>query len=139
MHDQPENSRVDFGNFQLNYDITPSSDFAEIEYIDENYVATLRFTTPGAIVSVVLTVRQLEYWCNYFELSATRGGTYMEALPIMCARKEDMYLYVRAYDDKLVFKSGTMTITIGLADCLNEFASFINEICCKLDEKENRW
>lgn len=129
----------DFGNFQLNYNITPSSDFDDLKFIDENYVATLRFTTPGVSVSVVVTSMQLEIWSSCFELSFDRGGAYMNTLPIMCAIKEDAHLNVRTYDSKLWFRSGAMVISINLADCLKDLANYINEIRLELDEKEGAW
>lgn len=129
----------DFGNFQLNYDITPSSDFDDLEYIDENYVATLRFSAPGTIVSVVVSATQLEVWRDYFELSVADRGVYMKTLPIMCTRKENMYLFVRTYDGKLFFRSGNMSIFIDIADCLKEFTSYLDEIWQQLEEKEGAW
>lgn len=129
----------DFGNFQLSYNFHASSDFTDLEYIDENYVATLRFTTPGVSVSIVVTSIQLETWRDFFELSITRGGVYMQTLPIMRTRKENMYLFVRTYDGKLFFRSGNMSIFIDLADCLKEFTSYLDEIYCKLEEKEAAW
>lgn len=137
MQDQSQPSRVDFGNFQLNYEIAESSSFYDIEYIDENYVATLLFEAPGTSVSVVATDTQLEVWRDYFELSVADRGVYMKTLPIMCTRKENMYLFVRTYDGKLFFSSGTMSISINLADCLKEFASYINNIWLELKEKED--
>lgn len=139
MHDQLKNGCVNFGNFQLNYTINPSSNFVDLEYIDENYVATLRFTTPGVGVSVVATATQLEVWRNYFELSVADRGVYMKTLPIMCTRKENMYLFVRTYDGKLFFRSGNMSIFIDIADCLKEFTSHLDEIYCELDELEDAW
>jgi hypothetical protein len=137
MQDRLQNSRVDFGNFQLSYEIAESSSFYDIEYIDENYVATLLFEAPGTSVSVVATDTQLEVWRDYFELSVADRGVYMKTLPIMCSRKENMYLFVRTYDGKLFFSSGTMSISINLADCLKEFASYINNIWLELKEKED--
>lgn len=137
MQDQPQNNHVDFGNFQLNYEIAESSSFYDIEYIDENYVATLIFEAPGTSVSVVATDTQLEVWRDYFELSVADRGVYMKTLPIMCSRKENMYLFVRTYDGKLFFSSGTISISINLADCLKEFASYINNIWLELKEKED--
>ena len=139
MQDRLQPSRVDFGNFQLNYDITPSSDFTDLEYIDENYVATLLFEAPGTSVSVVATDTQLEVWRDYFELSVADRGVYMKTLPIMRARKEDDYLHVATYKNKLSFRSGAMVISIDLADCLKEFVSYVDEIYCKLEEKEESW
>lgn len=139
MNDQLKNSRVDFGNFQLNYDITPSSDFNDLEYIDENYVAILRFSAPGTSVIVVASAWQLEYWFNCFELSAADGGVYMKTLPIMCTRKEYDGFYVAIYKNKLSFRSGTMSISINLADCLEEFANYVYEIWQQLEEKEESW
>nr|DAV85956.1 MAG TPA: hypothetical protein [Caudoviricetes sp.] len=136
MQDRLQPSRVDFGNFQLSYEISESSSFYDIEYIDENYVATLLFEAPGTSVSVVATDTQLEVWRDYFELSVADRGVYMKTLPIMCPRKENMYLFVRTYDGKLFFSSGTMYISISLADCLKDFASYIDEIYCNLGEKE---
>lgn len=137
MQDQFQTSRGDFGNFQLNYTLNTSSEFAELEYIDENYVATLRFTTSCVSVSVVVTSMQLEVWSSCFELSFDRGGAYMNTLPIMCAIKEDEHLYVRTYDNKLWFRSGAMIISIDISDCLEDFANYINEIWRELYEKED--
>lgn len=139
MQDQLKNNHVDFGNFQLNYTLNPSSNFIDLEYIDENYVATLRFSAPGTSVSVVVSATQLEVWRNYFELSVADRGVYMKTLPIMCTRKENMYLFVRTYDGKLFFRSGNMSIFIDIADCLKEFTSYLNNIYCELDEKEGSW
>ena len=139
MQDQPENSRVDFGNFQLVYELAELSSFDDTEYIDENYVAILRFYDPGASVRVMVTATQLEVWRDYFELSATRGGAYMETLPIMRTRKEDESTLVTTYGNKIFFRSGNMIISINLAGCLKEFVNYINEIWRELDEKENRW
>lgn len=129
----------DFGNFQLGYNFHASSEFTELEYIDENYVATLRFSAPGTSVSVVVSATQLEVWRNYFELSVADRGVYMKTLPIICTRKENMYLFVRTYDGKLFFRSGNMSIFIDIADCLKEFTSYLDEIYCELDEKEESW
>ena len=129
----------DFGNFQLSYNFHASSDFTELEYIDENYVATLRFSAPGTNVSVVVSATQLEVWRDYFELSVADRGVYMKTLPIMCTRKENIYLFVRTYDGKLFFRSGNMSIFIDIADCLKEFTSHLNNIYCELDEKEAAW
>nr|DAY05042.1 MAG TPA: hypothetical protein [Caudoviricetes sp.] len=137
MQDRLQNSRVDFGNFQLNYEIAESSSFYDIEYIDENYVATLLFEAPGTSVSVVATDTQLEVWRDYFELSVADRGVYMKTLPIMCTRKENMYLFVRTYDGKLFFSSGTMVISIDISECLKEFTIYLNEIYCKLNELED--
>ena len=137
MQDQSQPNRGDFGNFQLSYEIAESSSFYDIEYIDENYVATLLFEAPGTSVSVVATDTQLEVWRDYFELSVADRGVYMKTLPIMCSRKENTYLFVRTYDGKLFFSSGTMSISINLADCLKEFASYINNIWLELKEKED--
>ena len=139
MQDQLKNNHVDFGNFQLNYTLNPSSDFIDLEYIDENYVASLLFKAPGVSVSVVVSATQLEVWRDYFELSVADRGVYMKTLPIMCTRKENMYLFVRTYDGKLFFSSGTMSISIDLSDCLEEFTSYLDEIYCKLDELEGAW
>ncbi len=139
MQDQLKNNHVDFGKFQLNYTINPSSNFVDLEYIDENYVATLRFTTPGVGVSVVATATQLEVWRDYFELSVADRGVYMKTLPIICTRKENMYLFVRTYDGKLFFRSGNMSIFIDIADCLKEFTSYLDEIWRQLEEKEESW
>lgn len=136
MQDQPQNNHVDFGNFQLDYSLNPSSHFPNSQCIDESYVATLQFSAPGAGVSVALTNTQLEFWRDFFELSVTRGGVDMKTLPIMCTRKEDTYLYAVAYNNTLFFRSATMSISINLADCLKEFTSYLDEIYCKLKEKE---
>ena len=139
MHDQFQPSRGDFGNFQLGYDIAPSSEFAELEYIDENYVASLLFKAPGVNVSFVATATQLEVWNDYLELSIARGGAYMETLPIMRTRKADEHLHVDVYKNKLSFRNGAMFISIDISDCLKEFTNYINSIWRKLDEKEDRW
>lgn len=139
MQDQPENSRGDFGNFQLNYTLDTSSEFPNLEYIDENYVAVLRFSAPGVSVGIVLTAMQLEFWSDCFEACAARGGAYMKTLPIMRTPKEDEHLYVTIYDNKLFFRSATMIISINLADCLKEFTSYLNNIYCELDELEAAW
>ena len=129
----------DFGNFQLNYSLNASTNLPNLEYIDENYVATLLFKAPGVNVSVVATATQLEVWRDYFELSVADRGVYMKTLPIMCPRKEDEHLYVRTYDSKLWFGSGNMSISIDISDCLKEFTSYLDEIYCKLDELEGAW
>lgn len=129
----------DFGNFRLVYELAELSSFDDTEYIDENYVAILRFFDPGASVRVMVTATQLEVWRDYFELSATRGGAYMETLPIMRTRKEDEHTLVTTYGNKIFFRSGSMIISINLAGCLKEFVNYINEIWRELDEKENRW
>lgn len=126
----------DFGSFRLSYTITASTDFPSLEFIDENYVASLLFKAPGISVSIVLTVDQLRYWFECFELSTANGGVNMQTLPIMRARREDSCLHVAVYKNKLSFRSGTMYISISLADCLKEFASYIDEIYCNLGEKE---
>ena len=136
MQDQLKNGCVDFGNFQLSYTFTASSSFTNLRDIDEKYVASLRFTAPGVSVGVVATATQLEVWRDYFELSVTDHGVYMKTLPIMRPRKEDAHFYVTAYSNKLSFTSGEMDIFINLADCLKEFASYVDEIYCKLEEKE---
>lgn len=137
MQDQPENSRVDFGNFQLNYDITPSRRFPDLKFIDESYVATLQFSTPDASARVIATSRQLECWHDFFELSIARGGIYMQTLPIMRTNEEYGRIHVRTYDNKLYFDSGTMDTTIDIADCLKEFTNFINEIWRELELEES--
>ena len=129
----------DFGNFQLNYDITPSSGFADLEYIDEKYVASLRFTAPGVSVSAVVASRQLEVWRDHFEMCAADGGVYIKTLPIMCAIKEDEHIYVSTYDSKLWFRSAAIFIEINLTDCLKEFTNYLNNIYCELDELEGAW
>ena len=139
MQDQFQPSRGDFGNFQLNYTLDTSSEFPNLEYIDENYVAVLRFSAPGTSVSVVATATQLEVWRDYFELSAADGGVYIKTLPIMCAIKEDEHLYVSTYDSKLWFRSAAIFIEINLADCLKEFTNYLNNIYCELDELEGAW
>lgn len=126
----------DFGNFQLSYTLTTSSNFANLRDIDESYVVTLRFTAPGVSVSVVVASRQLEVWRDHFEMCATDGGVYIKTLPTVCPRKEDEHLYVSTYDSKLWFRSAAIFIEINLADCLKEFASYVDEIYCKLEEKE---
>ena len=139
MQDQPENIRIDFGNFQLNYRFDPSSEFTDLKCIDESYVASLRFTAPGADVVVVATAMQLEFWRNFFGLSAARGGVDMETLPITCPRKENEHLHVMIYNNKLSFGSGTMSISFDISDCLKEFTSYIDQIYCELDKKEGAW
>lgn len=139
MQDQLKNGCIDFGNFQLSYSFHASSDFADLEYIDESYVVTLRFTTPGVSVSVVVASRQLEVWRDHFEMCAAGGGVYIKTLPVMCAIKEDMYLYVSTYDSKLWFRSGAVFIEINLVDCLKEFTNYIYEIYRELDELEVAW
>lgn len=126
----------DFGNFRLSYTITASTNFPSLEFIDENYVASLLFKAPGTSVSILLTADQLRYWFERLELSTANGGVNMQTLPIMRARKEDSYLHAAIYKNKLSFRSGTMYISISLADCLKEFASYIDEIYCNVGEKE---
>lgn len=126
----------DFGNFRLSYTITASTNFPSLEFIDENYVASLLFKAPGISVSIVLTVDQLRCWFECFELSTANGGVDMQTLPIMRARKGDEHLHVAVYKNKLSFRSGTVFISINLADCLKEFASYVDEIYCNLGEKE---
>ena len=137
MHDPFQPSRGDFGNFQLGYDIAPSSEFAELEYIDENYVASLLFKAPGTSVSVVVSAGQLEYWCECFELSAANGGVNMQTLPIMRTRKADERLHVAVYKNKLSFRNGAMFISIDISDCLKEFVNCISNIWRELEEKED--
>lgn len=48
MQDQPENSRGDFGNFQLGYGPVISRCFPNLKYIDEKYVASLQFSAHSA-------------------------------------------------------------------------------------------
>lgn len=139
MQEQFQTSRVDFGNFQLDYRFDPSSEFPNLKCIDENYVATLRFTAHGASVAVVATAMQLEFWRNCLELSAARSGVDMETLPITCPRKENKHLHVMIYNNKLSFGNGTMSISFDISDCLNDFTSCINQIYCELDEKEAAW
>lgn len=139
MQDRFKNSRIDFGNFQLNYTLDTSSGFPNLEFIDENYVAVLRFSAPGVSAGVVLTAMQLEVWRDHFELSRADRGVHMKTLPIMRPRREDEHLYVTVYDNKLSFRSGNMSIFIDIADCLKEFARYINEIRRKLMEKEGAW
>lgn len=126
----------DFGNFQLSYTLTTSSSFTNLRDIDENYVASLRFTAPGVSVSVVVASRQLEVWRDHFEMCAADGGVYIKTLPIMCAIKKDERLYVSTYDSKLWFRSAAIFIEINLADCLKEFTNYLNNIYCELDELE---
>lgn len=139
MQDQLKNNHINFGNFQLGYELAELSSFDDTEYIDENYVAILRFCDPGASVSVMVTATQLAVWRDYFELSTARGGAYMEILPIMRTRKEDEHTLVTTYGNKIFFRSGSMIISINLAGCLKEFTNYINSIWRKLDEKENMW
>lgn len=139
MQDQLKNNHIDFGNFQLSYTFNTSSGFPSLKCIDENYIAVLRFTTPGTSVSIALTADQLRYWFECLELSTTNGGIYMQTLPIMRARREDSYLNAAIYKNKLSFRSGTMFISIDISDCLKEFTSYINEIWRELDEKEGAW
>lgn len=129
--------RKDFGNFQLIYTFTASSSFTNLRDIDENYVASLLFTAPCVNVWVTVTATQLEAWRDYFELSVADRGVHMKTLPIMCPRKEDEHLYVRTYNSKLWFGSGNMSISIGISDCLEEFANYINNIWRELKEKED--
>ena len=63
----------------------------------------------------------------------------MKTLPIMCTRKEYDGFYVAIYKNKLSFRSGTMSISINLADCLEEFANYIYEIWQEVEEKEESW
>ncbi|MCF1712975.1 hypothetical protein [Corynebacterium argentoratense] len=63
----------------------------------------------------------------------------MQTLPIICPKREDEHLDVTTYGNELSFTSGTMVISINLADCLKEFTIYLNEIYCKLDELENKW
>lgn len=139
MQDQFQISRVDFGNFQLEYDLVPSSCFPNLKRIDEKYVALLRFITPGASVLAVLTMGQLEFWFECLELSAAHGGAYMKILPIMSGVREDGNLYAKTYNNKLIFRSGDMIISINPADRLKEFARHINEIWHELDALEETW
>ena len=129
----------DFGNFRLSYGLNASINLPNLEFIDENYVASLLFNAPCVNVWVMVTATQLEVWRDYFELSVADRGVYMKTLPIMCPRKEDEHLCVRTYDSKLWFSSGNMSIFIDLADCLKEFVSYLDEIYCKLEEKEAAW
>ena len=46
MNEIIANPGKDFGNFQLGYELAESTDFADLEFIDENYVAILRFSAP---------------------------------------------------------------------------------------------
>lgn len=131
--------RKDFGNFQLEYDLAPSSCFHNLKYIDEKYVALLRFITPGASVLAVLTMGQLERWFECLKLSATHGGAYMKILPIMSWVHENEDLYAKIYKNKLIFSSGDMIISINLADCHKEFASYVNNIWHELDALEETW
>lgn len=136
MNDQFQPSRGDFGNFQLGYGPVISRCFSNLKYIDEKYVASLRFLTPGASVGIILTPMQLEIWRDCFELSVKHGGVNIQTLPIMRPKREDEHLDVTVYGDELSFTSGTMVISINIADCLKEFASYLNEIYCKLNELE---
>lgn len=136
MQNQLKNSRVYFGNFQLDYELVPSSCFPNLQRIDERYVALLRFDAPGVSVSVVVASRQLEVWRDHFEMCAADGGVYIKTLPIMCAIKEDEHVYVSTYDSKLWFRSAAIFIEINLADCLKEFTNYLNNIYCELDELE---
>lgn len=127
----------DFGNFQLEYDLVPSRCFPNLKRIDEKYVALLRFTTPDASMLAVLTMRQLECWFECLEMRAAHGWAYMKILPIMSGVRENENLYAKIYNNKLIFRSGDMIISISLADCLKEFTSYLNEIHCKLNELED--
>lgn len=139
MHDQFQPNCVDFGNFRLGYGPVVSRCFPNLKYIDEKYVASLRFSTPGANVGIVLTSTQLEIWRDCFELIAAHGGVSIQTLPIMRPKREDEHLDVITYINELSFTSGTMVISISLDDCLKDFISYLNEIYCKLDELENKW
>ncbi len=129
----------DFGNFQLDYELVPSSCFPNLKHINERYVALLRFDAPGVSVSVVVASRQLEVWRDHFEMCAADGGVYIKTLPIMCAIKEDERLYASTYDSKLWFRSAAILVEINLADCLKEFTNYLNNIYCELDELEGAW
>lgn len=131
--------RKDFGNFQLEYDLVPSSCFPNLKRIDEKYVALLRFITPGASVLAVLTMGQLERWFECLKLSAAHGGAYMKILPIMSGLRENENLHAKVYNNKLIFRSGDMIISIDPADCLKEFARHINNIWHELDGLEETW
>ena len=129
----------DFGSFRLNYTITASANFPSLEFIDENYLASLFFKAPGASVSIVLTVDQLRHWFECLELSTADGGVNMQTLPIMRASEEYGRMQVRTYNNKLYFDSGTMDTTINFASCLNAFTNCIKEIYRELDELEEAW
>lgn len=139
MQDQFQPSRGDFGNFQLGYGPVISRCFPNLKYIDEKYVALLQFSAPSTSVRVALTAMQLEIWRDCFELSDKHGGVSIQTLPIMRPKREDEHLDVTTYGNELSFTSGTMVISIDLADCLKEFTSYLNEIYCKLNELENKW
>lgn len=139
MQNQLKNNHVNFGNFQLDYELVPSSCFPNLQRTDERYVALLRFSAPGVSVSVVVASRQLEVWRDHFEMCAADGGVYIKTLPIMGAIKEDEHIYVSTYDSKLWFRSAAIFIEINLADCLKEFTNYLNNIYCELDELEAAW
>lgn len=126
----------DFGNFQLSYELAESTDFADLEFINENYVAILRFSAPGISVSIVLTADQLRYWFECLELSTANGGVNMQTLPIICPKREDEHLDVITVGNELSFAGGTMVIYINLADCLKEFTNWVSSIWRELEEKE---
>ena len=129
----------DFGNLQLSYTITASTNFPSLEFINESYVASLLFEAPGTSVSIVLTVDQRRYCFESHELSTANVGVNMQTLPIICPKREDEHLDVITVGNELSFAGGTMVISINIADCLKDFTSYLNEIYCKLNELENKW
>ncbi|MCF1694291.1 hypothetical protein [Corynebacterium argentoratense] len=136
MNEIIANPGKDFGNLQLSYTITESTNFPSLEFIDESYVASLLFKAPGTSVSIVLTADQLRYWFECLELSTANGGVNMQTLPIICPKREDEHLDVITVGNELSFAGGTMVISINIADCLKEFANCVSSIWRELEEKE---